>query len=136
MILAIALILAAGSVQSSGPTPGERSELIGTWRGTSTCTDRVAAPACHDEKVVYEFKPGDRAGIVHWLADKIVDGKREPMGELDLTYDAAEKCWKAEFVSPRTRMVWRVAVRGTRLSGTGRVVPGDQTVRKIEARKQ
>src|SRR6185295_16812892 len=54
---------------------------MGVWRGASTCTDRVAAPACHDEVVVYEFTAGAKAGTVHWKADKIVDGQRQPMGE-------------------------------------------------------
>jgi hypothetical protein len=39
---------------SSGSFVGP-AQLIGVWRGTSICTDRVAAPACHDETVVYEF---------------------------------------------------------------------------------
>jgi hypothetical protein len=62
----------------------------GVWRGTSTCTDRVAAPACHDEVVVYEFTAGAKSGTVHWKADKVVDGHREPMGELDLAYDTGD----------------------------------------------
>jgi len=110
--------------------------LLGTWRGTSICSDRVAAPACNDEVVVYEFKPGPKAGVVHWTADKVVNGQREFMGEFDLTYDTSERCWKAEFKGARTSMVWRLTVDGDRLSGTGRQEPGNQTVRKIEARKQ
>ena len=116
--------------------PGDPAELIGLWRGTSTCTDRVAAPACQDEKVVYEFTSAARAATFHWIADKIVDGKRESMGELDLTYDAVEKCWKAEFSSPRTRVVWRLSIEGTRLTGTARLAPGNQTVRKVELRRE
>src|SRR5262245_41893527 len=81
------------------------AQLIGTWRGTSTCTDRVAAPACQDETVVYEFTAGPRPGTVHWAADKVVNGKREPMGEFDLVYVKAESCWKAEFTSPRVKVV-------------------------------
>jgi hypothetical protein len=84
----------------SAPSP-----LIGTWRGTSTCTDRVAAPACNDEMVVYEFSAGAKGGTVHWKADKIVNGRREPMGELDLAYDKPEQCWKVEFSGPRVKSV-------------------------------
>ena len=115
---------------------GDPAALIGIWRGTSTCTDRVAAPACQDEKVVYEFTSASRAGTVHWIADKIVDGKRESMGDLDLTYDAVEKCWKAEFSSLRTRVVWRLSIEGTLLTGTARLTPGNQTVRKVELRRE
>lgn len=119
-------------VQPSAPGP---SQLLGTWRGTSTCTDRVAAPACNDEIVVYEFTQGAKPGLVHWVADKVVNGKREPMGEMDLAYDETEKCWKAEFSSPRVKSVWRVSVDGNRMTGSARLVPGNETIRKIDARK-
>ena len=35
-------------------------DLLGTWRGTSTCVDHIAAPACQDEVIVYEFCRADR----------------------------------------------------------------------------
>jgi len=72
---------------------------------------------------------------VRWKADKVVDGKREPMGEMDVTYDAGEKCWRATFSSPRVQSVWCLVVDGKHLTGTGRLLPGKQTVRKIDARK-
>ena len=108
---------------------------LGVWRGTSTCTDRVAAPACHDEAVVYEFTTGAQAGTVHWKADKLVDGQRATMGEMDLVYDAGEACWKAEFSSPRVHSVWCLVVDGAHMTGTGRLLPGKQTIRKIDVRK-
>src|SRR3954471_15014437 len=104
--LAVATLLSLRAVQTP-PTP-TLSQLLGTWRGTSVCTDRVAAPACQDETVVYEFTRGTQPGTVHWLADKIVNDKRESMGEMDLSYDSAESCWKAEFSSPRLKSVWRL----------------------------
>jgi hypothetical protein len=52
-------------------------QLIGTWRGTSTCSDRVAAPACNDDAVVYEFSAGPQPGTVTWKADKVVNGERQ-----------------------------------------------------------
>jgi hypothetical protein len=126
----------AGPIVQAQPQAGAPAQLIGLWRGTSICTDRVAAPACRDETVVYEFTAGSQPGTVHWLADKVVDGERQTMGELDLAYDATEACWNAEFSSPRTRIVWRLKVDGTQLSGTGRQLPGDETVRKVELTKQ
>jgi len=111
------------------------SELAGTWRGTSACTDRVAAPSCRDETVVYDFTPGVKPGTLKWKADKVVDGKREPMGELELAYDSREKCWAAEFGSPRVQSRWCLTVEGTHLTGTGRLLPGKQMIRKIDARK-
>jgi hypothetical protein len=137
-VLAIAAIIGALSPGARGvaapQSPGPE-QLIGTWRGTSTCTDRAAAPACNDETVVYDFSIGPRAGTVHWKADKVVNGRREPMGELDLTYDVAEKCWKAQFDGPRSQSVWRLSVDGTHLTGTGTLLPGKQEVRKLDLRK-
>lgn len=111
------------------------AHLMGTWRGTSLCTDRVAAPACNDETVVYEFSPGAKEGTVRWVADKVVNGSRLNMGEMELSFDLTEGCWKAEFSSPRSRTVWRLAVKDDQLSGTGRMLPGQQTIRKMELRR-
>jgi hypothetical protein len=128
----IAAMGSAAHAQSEGSGP---TQLIGTWRGTSLCTDRVAAPACHDETVVYEFTTGPKAGTVHWAADKVVNRQRQRMGEFDLAYDEAEGCWKAEFSSPRVRSVWRLVVDAAQLSGTARLLHGNQTIRKVSLRK-
>jgi hypothetical protein len=85
--------------------------------------------------VVYEFTAGAEPGTVHWKADKIVDGQRELMGEMDLTYDTGDACWKAEFSSPRVHGVWCLAVDRAHMTGTGRFLPSKQTVRKIDVRK-
>jgi len=79
--------VARASAGVEEPAAGDPAQLFGTWRGTSVCADRVAAPACQDEVVVYEFTAGPKPGIVRWAADKVVDGKRVPMGELELSFD-------------------------------------------------
>ena len=130
IVLLIASCVLTASAQSDGRKP---SELLGTWRGTSACADRVAAPGCNDEVVVYTFTPGAKPGVVHWQADKVVNGQRQDMGEFDLAYDAGGKCWSAEF---RARLVWCVAVDGDHLTGTGTQLPGKQIVRRIDVRKE
>jgi hypothetical protein len=120
---------------TSAPQDHKPSELIGTWRGTSTCTDLAAAPGCRDETVVYDFTAGAKPGTVVWKADKVVDGKRVPMGEMALTYDATQKCWLAEFRSARVQSVWCLVVDGAHLTGTGQLLPGKETIRKIDVRK-
>jgi hypothetical protein len=130
-----AVLLMIGSLQTTPAADHTPSELLGTWRGTSTCTDRVAAPSCHDETVVYDFTAGTKSGTVTWKADKVVDGKRLPMGEMDLAYDPGEKCWVAEFRSPSVHSRWCLTVDGTHLTGTGRLLPDKQMIRKIDARK-
>jgi hypothetical protein len=137
-VSALAALLAGGALSSyalPAPTAGGPAAPSGVWRGASTCTDRVAAPACRDEVVVYEFTDGAKPGIVHWKADKIVEGRREPMGEMDLAWDKGEACWRAEFKSPRVHSVWCLTVDGPRIRGTARLLPGRQVVRKIEVRR-
>src|SRR3954471_6227278 len=135
-ILAVACsALAIASASHAAQADHPRSELIGTWRGTSVCTDRVAAPACKDEVVVYDFTEGASPAAVHWKADKIVEGKRLTMGEFDLVYSRNDSCWRAEFTTSRGLLVWCVIVNGATLNGTGMHLPGKQVVRKIEARK-
>jgi hypothetical protein len=109
------------------------AELLGTWRGTSTCSDRVAAPACQDEVVVYEVRRGDKAGELILAADKIVSGQREPMGELTFVFDTKESCWRSDFESPRVTSRWCFIVEGDKLRGTARLLPGNQVVRKVQA---
>lgn len=134
-VCGVVFALFAASIPQAAEKALAPAELIGTWRGTSLCSDRVAAPSCNDEKVVYEFIPGPKPGVVHWKADKIVNGQRQPMGEFDLSYDTAEACWKAEYAGPRVTSVWRVTVDGNHLTGTARMLPGNETIRKIDARK-
>lgn len=131
------VLVVAGCVLSASTSTDDHkpSELIGTWRGTSTCVDRRAAPACHDEVIVYDFTAGAKPGTVHWKADKVVGGQPELMGEFDLAYDSGDKCWAAEFSSPRVRGRWCLAVDGVHLTGTLRLLPGKETVRRIDARK-
>jgi hypothetical protein len=134
-LAAVLAFAALPSFSFAAPEAARPAAPIGVWRGTSTCTDRVALPACHDEVVVYEFTAGARQGTVHWKADKIIDGQRQLMGEMDLAYDTADACWKAEFRSPRVHSVWCLAVDGAHMTGTGRVLPSKQTVRRIDVRK-
>ena len=132
LVSGVVLVVLSGAIgQTATTTPGP-AQLIGTWRGTSTCTDRVAAPACNDETVVYVFSAGPKPGLVHWKADKIVNGQREPMGEFDLAYDKTEACWKAEYRGPRVTNVWRLTVTARHLTGTGRLLPGNETIRKLD----
>ena len=133
--LVFAAQVAPAPVPSEPPTDHPRSELTGLWRGTSVCTDRVAAPACRDEVVIYEFTPGADEKAVHWKADKVVNGKREPMGEFDLVYDRPDACWKAEFRNARVSVVWCLAPAGDAMVGSAWMLPGKQRVRKVEARR-
>jgi hypothetical protein len=133
--LAAVLAFAAPPPVSFAEDDLGRMAPIGVWRGTSTCTDRVATPACRDEVVVYEFTAGAKPGAVHLKADKVVEGQRLPMGEMDLEYSSGDACWRAEFTSPRLHSAWCFVVDGSHMTGTGTLLPGKQKIRKIEVRK-
>ena len=130
------LVALAAAFLAGAPAEREPAELLGLWRGTSQCTDRVAAPACHDEEVVYTFTAGIAPGAVRWKADKIVDGTREPMGDdLDVAWNTGEGCWKAEFANARVHVVWCFRVTAGELHGSAWLLPGKQTVRRVDARR-
>jgi hypothetical protein len=103
----------------------------------SLCVDRQAAPACNDEQVVYEIgaSPGkpDTATV---KADKIVDGKREPMGILEFTHDAKSGSWTTEFENSRVHALWRLTVNGETLRGTMVLLPSRAVVRRMDLKKE
>src|SRR6187549_3400698 len=110
----LALMLLAGEGARALGQAGATAEIVGTWRGTSRCVDRVAAPACNDEQVIYEISatPG-RESAVTVNADKVVDGKRVPMGALDFARDPKDGSWTSEFETPRVHAIWRLVVKDT-----------------------
>ena len=138
----VVLPLTASSLPAGEPAapaaPGGRArdEIVGTWRGSSLCTDRQAAPACKDEQVIYEISatPG-KADTVTVKADKVVDGKREPMGAHDLTRDASDGGWTTEYETPRVHFTWRLTVTGKKMQGAMTLVPSKAVVRKMDLLK-
>jgi hypothetical protein len=127
----LAILAAAASA------PGPRDAVLGEWRGTSTCVDRVKTPACTDEVVIYHFRPkGDDPATVTLEADKVVDGKVLLMGELDCTYDAKLGAWLSEFRNERVHILWSFVVRGRDIEGTLVDLPDRNLVRRIAVQKQ
>jgi len=117
-------------------SPGAVEKIVGTWRGTSTCVDRAAAPSCNDEQVVYDIAPAaDSPGKVTVRADRIVDGKRVFMGEIEYT-PAEDGSWTGEFQSPRLHSQWRLVVSGDSMTGTGILLPSKAVVRRLALERQ
>lgn len=112
-------------------------EIVGAWSGSSVCVDRQAAPACSDEQVLYEIgaSPG-KPNTVTVKADKVVDGKRVPMGVLDFTRDAKSGNWTSEFENPRIHALWRLTVNGETLRGTMVLLPSKAVVRRVDLKKE
>ena len=124
--------LARGEEQGGGTA----EEIVGTWSGSSVCVDRQAAPACNDEQVVYEINasPG-KPNTVTARADKVVDGKRVSMGDLEFTLDAKNSSWTSALDTPQSHALWRLTVNGAMLSGSLTLLPSKAVVRRIDLRK-
>src|SRR5437764_6085236 len=85
----------------------QTTSLVGDWTGESVCVGNN--PSCHDEKVVYHISidPSDSTKVTI-AADKIVDGKPEPMGVINLKYDASIHTLTGESQTQTARyhLVW------------------------------
>lgn len=106
-------------------------QIVGSWRGRSTCADKVHFPGCTDETVIYDVQahPGS-PDTVTVSADKIVNGARVPMGAFDFTR-RPDGSWAVEFATPRThaRIVLRIA--GTQMTGSLIDIPTGRQVRDL-----
>ena len=110
-------------------------QFLGTWRGTSTCVNRQIAPACSDETVVYEVRRSDAPKAALLKADKVVNGQRVPMGDLEFVYSEKEGCWRSEFSTPRAHGIWCLVIEGRNMTGSLRVLPENADVRKVQAKR-
>lgn len=114
----------------------DASKIYGDWTGDSICVNKEKFPACKDEKVVYHFsKSSADASKIHIVADKIVDGKNEFMGEFDLDYNAASKTLSAEMTTNKYRMIWEFKINGNTIEGTLKDLPDKTLIREIKVKK-
>lgn len=112
----------------------QTTSLTGDWTGESKCFG--TNPSCHDEKIVYHISvdPSDSTKV-RIAADKIVDGKPDPMGVTDLKYDSARQTLAGELQNSRYRGVWEFTVKGNIIEGGLYVLPERSTGRKIRVQK-
>lgn len=103
----------------------DSSSVVGTWEGKSICTVRPSA--CHDEHVIYDIaRKGQKLMM---SADKVVNGERQNMGDLECTYaDETLTC-------PLPRGVWAFIVSGTKMTGELKLTDGT-VFRKVDAQKK
>jgi hypothetical protein len=131
----VGLLLCAAAALVLATAPAE--EILGTWRGTSTCVKNPDFPACHDEVVVYEFrKAASDGGAVTLAAYKIVDGEKGLMGEMDFSYDAKQGAWISEFQTARVHGIWTFFVKGQAITGTLVDVPSKHLVRNVAVKRE
>ncbi len=82
----ISIFILTFTVCTYGSSVNNDSLLIGTWKGTSTC--QVKPSPCKDEINVYHVSKGDKPNTYRIVANKIVNGIEENMGENDFTFNA------------------------------------------------
>jgi hypothetical protein len=127
---ALALVLVMSSQAAQSP------DIVGAWQGTSVCTRIPENTACHDETVVYDFRPStSKPGAVTLDAGKIVNGVRQPMGELDFTFDEAHQRWSAEFRNTRVHVRWSYTVSDDTMTGTCVLLPAETVVRNVSVKR-
>lgn len=106
------------TVAAAGPdSVSAETSLPGTWRGTSTCVDVEHFPSCRDEQVIYEARLTHTSpDTVAIRADRLVDGRRQFMGELFFT-PQVDSSWVADVRTPRTHFTVTLRRAGRRLTG-------------------
>jgi len=105
------------------------SSLIGTWKGTSIC--QVKPSPCNDEIAVYHVTNGAKPNTYHFVMNKVVNGKEEEMGPLDLDYDATKRV--LSYQDHQRNAVWSFKVGNHQMDGT--LVYKDQLYRIIKLTK-
>jgi hypothetical protein len=131
-VLFAATLAVAGLARAAPGT--QPATLIGTWTGTSTCT-AAARAACKNEIIVYRFVRRDAQHAILY-ADKIIAGKREPMGALDMQLSAGDRQASKHFTHGNTSGTWAYTMLSDfALTGTLIVDPGNTLARKVEAHR-
>jgi len=135
-VLMPALVLVLSIVTFPQEQSGERAALsvLGTWTGTSTCVGNH--PACKNEEVVYRFlEIANRPRVVNLLADKIIAGKRVPMGALEFTVAEDGKTLTCEFTRGHTHGIWEYTVSGDQMTGTLVILPEKELGRRVSVHR-
>ncbi len=123
-----------GRQPAATPDPKTVTSVLGTWKGESTCVGN--RPACKNEVVVYRFEaiPG-KVGVILQLADKIIEGKRDPMGKLEFQYDEARGELSCEFMIRQTQGLWQFKVSGDTMEGSLILLPDRELMRHVMVKR-
>lgn len=111
----------------------QKSTIVGSWHGTSTCVDKVKFPACNDEEVIYDVTAvGEDTVTVR--ADKVVNGQREFMGEFQFG-QGPDGSWIAEAETPRYHLRFVITVEGDVMTGRLMRLPDQALSRRMALRR-
>jgi hypothetical protein len=107
IVLLFILLLTVGKISTA-------QSLTGVWKGTSLC--QLKNSPCHDENVVYHISKNGSANSYQVDASKIIDGKEDEMGTLNLTFDPRLKIL---FLVDSVKQVrWEFRINGKEMHGT------------------
>jgi hypothetical protein len=107
IVLLFTILLALGNISTA-------QSLTGVWKGSSLC--QVKNSPCHDENVVYHISKNGSANTYQVNANKIIDGKEDEMGTLNLTFDPRLKIL---FLVDSVKQVrWEFRIKGKEMHGT------------------
>ena len=110
------------------------SRILGKWHGSSICIDTKTDVACKDEEIIYSFVPDTVRSSILLHGFKVVNGKAEPMYDLDLDYSDSSRVWSADYIG-RIRIRWSYQIKDTLLSGTLIELPTGRLIRRVIATK-
>jgi hypothetical protein len=133
LIANVALLLAAASGQEA---PAPKAEILGLWKGTSTCTKVEGNEFCHDETIVYNFTDVPaQPTTVSLKAARVVDGTLQRTFDLYFNYRPDHHDWSSEFDRQDSRGAWTYTIAGDSLTGTATVLPEGKVVRTVSAKR-
>ena len=137
LIASLAFLVAlegAGAAPAAPPVP--KAEILGIWKGTSSCTKVEGNEFCRDETVVYNFVDvPDQPATVALKAARVVDETVQPLYWLYFTYRPETKSWTCAFERPSFRGVWSYVVHGDEMTGTATLMPSGTVVRNAAAKR-
>jgi hypothetical protein len=143
LIANVALLVALdASVATPAPSPvpaiapAPKAEILGLWKGSSTCAKIEGNEFCHDETIVYNFVDvPDKPATVALKAARIVD--RTLVRAFDLYFDYRPDTgeWTCEFDRDKARGLWTYVIAGDGLTGTAMLLPERKVVRNVTAKR-
>lgn len=132
LIANVALLLAL----DADVAPAPKAQIIGLWKGSSTCAKIEGNEFCHDETIVYNFVDvPDKPATVALKAARIVDHTVVRAFDLHLEYRPDTGDWACEFDRDTSRGVWTYVIAGDALTGTAMLLPDHKIVRNVTAKR-
>jgi hypothetical protein len=131
LFAALETAVAAPCVEPA-PAASRKAEILGVWKGTSTCAKVDGSEFCRDEAVVYHvIDVPERDATVSLKAGRVIDDSVQPMYALFFTYRPETGQWTSKFERPGRSGIWTLIIDGDKMTGTAEVLPEMKVVRNV-----